>query len=192
MICRPLGGATVEPRTRLYTGCPFRTVIGDAGVVLDVSVSHRIGVIAAILVLLSLFACADGGGPLDDVAPSEREVDGLQLRLTVEPDTVALRGAFTARVVIANLTADSVRFSSPSSCLAFVGVYRGDERQRGFEGTDYFCLGVVTSHVIVGGASLTCSWRVGVRTWRRGDYKFRVDFDVVPALPRLEHAFVVR
>jgi hypothetical protein len=102
----------------------------------------------------------------------------------------------TARLVITNTTADTARFLSGSSCLAFIGVYRGSKRQEGFPDTDYGCLTVVTPHQVAPMAALTSEWRIrigaGGGPTPAGDYSLRVEFHPNPAFPRLEGRFAVR
>ncbi len=142
--------------------------------------------------LLLLIACGD------PASPSERIVGDLRLRLTLSGGAAQVGDTLKARVVINNLGPDIVRLSGGSACLAQVGVYQGDERKQGFEGTDYLCLAVVTTWVVSPADSLASEWRIGVGTGtggrrpQSGDYTVRVAFRVVPSLPPLEAPFVLR
>lgn len=148
--------------------------------------------IAAALVACWLLAvgCADG------VGPNERQIGGLQLALELTRDTVTEGDTLVAHVILKNVVTDTLWLGSGNSCLAFVGVFKGGNRQPGFAGTDYACLAVVTAWVITPGDSLVQDWEIGVGTRNRsvaaGDYTFRVDFDVTPELGSLEQRFVVR
>jgi len=145
------------------------------------------------LIVGFLVGCSDVAGP------GAGDVHGLQLLLTIAPDTVLAGEEFEARLSIVNTAADTVVPVAANSCAAMVGVYKDDKRQDGsnvFKGTDYGCLTVPMAWPIAGRDSLIMLWQVPAGTGEylpeSGEYTFRVDFEVSPELPSLERLFWVR
>ena len=141
--------------------------------------------------LVFLTACLVG----DSVGPSEADALGLHLSLTIQPDSVRPGDSFSARVSIENPTSDNVTLTSSYGCIAFVGVYAGNDRHEGFEGTNYACTAAFVDFVVLPQDSIITVWplRAGDADGpaQSGTYKFRVGFNVAE-LPLLERRFVVR
>ena len=147
-----------------------------------------------LLLPVAAVGCLFGDAP---VGPSQAEAHGLNLLLTVQPESVLVGTNFTARVHIENPTAETVDLTSGSSCLAYLDVFKGSSRKSDeFDGSVYACLTVVTGWQILSGDSLIQEWTVQAGSYdgsipNTGTYKLRVDFAVSPVLPRLEREFVV-
>ncbi len=141
--------------------------------------------------LIALTACLVG----DPVGPSEADARGLHLSLTMQPDPVQPGDSFSARVSIENPTSDHVTLTSSYGCIAFVGVYAGNDRHEEFEGTNYVCTTVLVDFVVPPQDSIIQVWPVRAGNAdglaQSGTYKFRVDFNVAE-LPLLERRFVVK
>ena len=141
--------------------------------------------------LIILTACLFG----DPVGPSEADARGLHLSLTIQPETVLPGDSFSARVSIENPTSDAVTLTSGAGCIAFVGVYAGNDRHWEFDGTNYLCTAVIVDFVVPPQDSIITVWLVRAGDAegpaQSGTYKFRVDFNVAE-LPLLERRFVVR
>ena len=158
-----------------------------------VSASVKRSSLWASLVLASLVGCSDASGP------GAADAHGLQLILTIAPDTVLVGEEFEARLSIVNMGADTVVLSAPNACLALVGVFKGDIRQDGsnvFKGTNYACLTVGVRRPIAGRDSLIMIWKVtagsGDHLPAPGEYTFRVDFEFSTESPSVERHFWVR
>ncbi len=143
------------------------------------------------LLLVFLTACLFG----DPVGPSEVDALGLHLSLTIQPDSVRPGDSFSARVSIENPTSNGVTLTSSAGCIAFVGVYTGNDRHEEFEGTNLACTAAITDFVVPPQDSIITVWpiRAGntVGPAESGTYEFRVDFNVAE-LPLLERRFVVK
>lgn len=143
------------------------------------------------LLLIFLTACLFG----DSVGPSEADAFGLHLRLTIQPDSIRAGDSFSPRISIENPTSDSVTLTSSAGCIAFVGVYAGNDRHGEFEGTNFACTAAITNFVVPPHDSIITVWplRAGDADGpaQSGRYKFRVGFNV-GVLPLLEREFVVR
>ena len=128
------------------------------------------------------------------VGPSQIDVEGMELRLTVNPEIVKPGDSFAAHVVVRNVSTDTVVLSCGDSCLGWAGVYRGN-RQDNFPGTNYGCLAVVWAFPIAPGDSTWVDLQVRAGSPDKpaspGRYMFRFDFSVTPELPRLEQLFVI-
>ncbi len=131
----------------------------------------------------------------DPVGPSEADALGLHLSLTIQPDSVLPGGSFSARVSIENPTSDAVTLTSGAGCIAFVGVYAGNDRHGEFEGTNYACTTAFVDFVVLPQDSIITVWPVRAGDAdgpaQSGPYRFRVGFNV-RELPLLERRFVVR
>ena len=57
--------------------------------------------------------------------------------------------SFSARVSIEKPTSDGVPLTSSVGCIAFVGVYAGNDRHEEFEGTKTRCLAVWVDFVVL-------------------------------------------
>ena len=141
--------------------------------------------------LIILGACLAG----DPVGPTEVDAHGLHLSITIQPDSVRPGDSFSARVSIENPTSDGVPLTSPYGCIAFVGVYTGNDRHGEFEGTNYACTTALVNFVVPPQDSIIPVWPVRAGDAdgpaQSGTYKCRVDFNV-GELPVLERRFVVR
>ncbi len=143
------------------------------------------------LLLIFLTACLFG----DSVGPSEADAFGLHLGLTIQPNSVQAGDSFSARLSIENPTSDGVTLTSSYGCIAFVGVYAGNDRHGEFEGTNYACTTVIVDFVVLPQDSIITVWPVRAGDAdgpaQSGTYTFRVGFNV-GELPLLERRFVVR
>jgi len=132
-------------------------------------------------------ACAT----VDSVGPNEATVAGLQLTLVLRPETLSVGQSFNARLYMRNVSGDTVWLGSGSSCLARIGVFRGGDRQSGFEGTDFPCLDIAWRHPVAAGDSAAVTWDLVVgspgSTPKPGNYAFRAELALGPELVRLEH-----
>ena len=141
--------------------------------------------------LIILTACLAG----NSVGPSEANTRGLHLSLTVQPGSVRPGDSFSARLRIENLTSNSVTLTSSYGCIAFVGVYAGNDRHREFEGTNYACTTAFVDFVVLPQDSIITVWPVRAGDAdgpaQSGTYRFRVSFNV-EEMPILERPFVVR
>ena len=141
--------------------------------------------------LIILTGCLAG----NSVGPSEADARGLHLSLTIQPDSVRPGDSFSARLSIENPTSNGVTLTSGYGCIAFVGVYAGNDRRREFEGTNYACTTAFVDFVVPPQDSIITVWplRAGDADGlaQSGTYKFRVDFNVAE-MPLLERLFVVR
>ncbi len=141
--------------------------------------------------LVFLTACLAG----NSVGPSEANTRGLHLSLTIQPDSVRPGDSFSARLSIENPTSNSVTLTSSYGCIAFVGVYSGNNRHREFEGTNYACTTAFVDFVVLPQDSIITVWPVRAGDAdgpaQSGTYRFRVGFNV-GELPLLERRFVVR
>ncbi len=141
--------------------------------------------------LIILTACLAG----NPVGPSEADARGLHLSLTIQPDAVRPGDSFSARVSIENPTSDSVTLTSSYGCIAFVGVYAGNDRHEEFEGTNFACTTAFMDFVVPPQDSIIRVWSVRAGNTdgpaESGTYKFRVGFNVA-GLPLLERQFVVK
>ncbi len=131
----------------------------------------------------------------DPVGPSEADALGLHLSLTIQPDSVRPGDSFSARVSIENPTSNGVTLTSSAGCIAFVGVYTGNDRHEEFEGTNLACTAAITDFVVPPQDSIITVWPVRAGDAdgpaQSGTYEFRVDFNVAE-LPLLERRFVVK
>ncbi len=131
----------------------------------------------------------------DPVGPSDADALGLHLNLTIQPDSVRPGDSFSARVSIENPTSDGVTLTSSYGCIAFVGVYVGNDRHGEFEGTNYACTTAFVDFVVLPQDSIITVWPVRAGDAdgpaQSGTYTFRVGFNV-GELPLLERRFVVR
>ncbi len=143
------------------------------------------------LFLLAACGCLVG----DSVGPSEADALGLHLSLTMKPDAVRPGDSFSARVSIENPTSDNVTLTSSYGCIAFVGVYAGNDRHEEFEGTNYACTTALVDFVVPSQDSIIQVWSVRAGNAdgpaQSGTYEFRVDFNVAQ-FPLLERRFVVK
>jgi hypothetical protein len=116
---------------------------------------------AAIILLVSLAGCDalwgidDTGDGVDASGPETAVVEpGLLVRLTA-PDTVTAGDAFTVRFSVQNQTERPVDLTTPSSCLAYPGIYVFGGDRVPFVGASTVCAAAITTRTIPVGNALT-------------------------------------
>lgn len=136
-----------------------------------------------------LVACAfDIAGPQSSL---EGLPAGLEVSLTVEPDTVSQHAPFAADLTVTNTMRDSTQVVTVGGCLAVPHVLRNGKRIP-FEGSDWVCSGAVTSHTFAPGETRTRTWDMRAELYRqnpddvdgapapKGTYRLQAEFDIYP------------
>jgi hypothetical protein len=155
----------------------------------------------ALLPLLGVLACT-----VEIAAPATGEagvgaeqrvivVDGIHAALEVAPSEVERTFPFRAQLTLTNTTATPSTWTSGSSCLAFLNVYRGDARIP-LRGTDYGCLAVITTHTLAPGQSKTANWDLVAQTTdgsalTPGEYVLEAD-PVISSRQTLRQRLIIR
>lgn len=126
---------------------------------------------------------------------NEATVDGIRATLSLNPFEVERTQKFTARLTLTNTGSQTATWTSGSGCLAFLNVYRGEERIP-FKGTDFGCFAVVTSRQIAPGASLVQEYSLQAQRTdgvplAPGEYRLQADMATASHL-KLEHRLVVK
>lgn len=156
-----------------------------------------------------LLICASGAVAAVAIGCNEATVDSnavgvrhLQPSLSVNPGTVNPGMPFSATVILTNPLQDTVRFETPTSCLALLWVLQGEDTV-GMKGTSvsYGCRAAVTPYTVPPGEALVqvfdlaalLQWDVSpwlyVVSPSPGEYRLRASLDV--EIPDLEQDFTV-
>lgn len=126
---------------------------------------------------------------------NEVVVNGIRATLSLNPSEVERTQKFTARLTLTNTGSQTTTWTNGAGCLAFLNVYRGEERVQ-FKGTDFGCTAVVTSRQIAPGASLVQEYslqaqRTDGAPLAPGEYRLQADLITANGI-KLEHGFVVK
>ena len=169
-------------------------------------------VAGSVLATLSLLACdGQGTAPVGDIPSNAQLVNGLELRLSIDPTVTAPGDKFTATFTITNRRDTATTLTRGCVVLARGVVYRaGQEEDQSFIGTGDGCYTAISTYQLDVGESVQQVWNVSAaRQFYRGDlqfetvlasngdYLFRVAPDVIKIdqesarLPELEVAFRV-
>jgi hypothetical protein len=122
-------------------------------------------------------------------------VNGIRATLSLDPSQVERTQKFAARLTLTNTGSQTATWTSGHGCLAFLNVYRGEERVP-FKGTDFGCIAVITSRQIAPGASLVQEYSLQAQRTdgapvAPGEYRLQADLATSSHL-KLEHRLVVK
>ena len=157
----------------------------------------------ALILLLAMSACnsslldPESGADRQELLEGKNEalVNGIRATLSLEPFEVDRNQSFTARLSLTNLGSQTATWTSGYGCLAFLNVYRGEERIP-LKGTDFGCRAVVTPRQIAPGASLVQEYslraqRTDGAPLATGEYRLQADM-ATAGRTKLEHRLVVK
>jgi hypothetical protein len=155
----------------------------------------------------ALVLCMVGGcNPGNPAAPADPQderfslsngilVSGVHARLDITPGVVERTATFTATLTLTNQSAVAASWTSGMGCLAFLNVYRNEQRVP-LRGTDFACLAVVSHRMLLPGESLAHSWQLVAQTTdgsrvQPGEYILEAD-PVVASRVTFRQPFTVR
>jgi hypothetical protein len=187
-----------QPLTGLTEfGAPCRSLVDDSTRGDDM----KCGKLITLVPLLGMLACT-----VEIAAPATGEagvggeqrvivVGGIRATLALAPNDVERTYPFRAQLTLTNTTATTSTWTSGSSCLAILNLYRGAARIP-LRGTDYGCLAVITTHTLAPGESKTASWDLVAQTTDGsalipGEYVLEAD-PLISSRQTLRHRLIIR